>query len=103
MIRSPNARTNQHRRPVLTQLDFAVAEHFELQRQSHLALSESFKQMAKNGWQIDDRAAIERNWRLAIDAARSALVIDPQDAYAGSEATDLQNRLDRFLASKSEL
>ncbi len=50
-----------------------------------------------------DRAAIERNWRLAIDEARSALTLDPQDAYAGSEVADLQNRLDRFLASESEL
>jgi tetratricopeptide (TPR) repeat protein len=67
---------------------------------AHLALCESYKQMAKNAWQpVADRAAIERNWRLAIDEARQALGLDPQDARAGSELADLQKRLDRFLAS----
>jgi tetratricopeptide (TPR) repeat protein len=65
---------------------------------AHLALSESFKQMAKNAWKTNDRAAIERNWELAIDAARRALVLDPQDARAASEVADLQKRLDKLRA-----
>jgi tetratricopeptide (TPR) repeat protein len=67
---------------------------------AHLALSESYKQMAKNAWRTDDRVAVGRNWKLAIDAARRALALDPLNTRAGSESTDLQERLDRFLASK---
>jgi hypothetical protein len=56
--------------------------------------------MAKNAWKTDDRPAVERNWKLAIDAARRALLLDPRDARAGHEVVDLQKRLDLLLASK---
>jgi tetratricopeptide (TPR) repeat protein len=69
---------------------------------AHLALSESYKQIAKNAWQTKDRVAVERNWKRAIDAARRALVLDPLNVRAGSEVTDLQKRLDQLLASKPE-
>jgi hypothetical protein len=69
---------------------------------AHLALSTAFTQMAKNAWKIDDRAAVERNWRLALEEARRALVLDPQDARAANEVADLQKRLDLLLASKPE-
>jgi hypothetical protein len=58
--------------------------------------------MAKNAWHPEDRTAIERNWRLALDEARRALMLDPQEPHAGSEVADLQKRLDLFLASNSE-
>ena len=60
----------------------------------------SFTQMAKNAWNIYDRAAVERNWKLALDEARRALVLDPQDARADVQVADLQKRLDLLLASK---
>jgi serine/threonine protein kinase/tetratricopeptide (TPR) repeat protein len=67
---------------------------------AHFALRAAFTQMAKNAWKIEDRTAVERNWRLALDEARRALVLDPQDARAASEVADLQKRLDLLLASK---
>ena len=67
---------------------------------AHLALSTAFTQMAKNAWKTDDQAAVEQNWRLALDEARRALVLDPQDARAGAQVADLQRRLDLLLASK---
>ena len=69
---------------------------------THLALSESYKHIVKNAWQTEDRAAVEQNWKLAFDAARRALVIDPLNTRAGSEVTELQRRLDLLLESKSE-
>ena len=44
----------------------------------HLVLCASFKQMAKNAWKIHDHSSVERNWKLAIDEARRALVLDPE-------------------------
>jgi tetratricopeptide (TPR) repeat protein len=67
---------------------------------AHLALCESFTQRAKNAWKPFDRAVVERNWKLAIDEARRALVLDPQNARAGAQVADLQKRLDLLLASK---
>jgi serine/threonine protein kinase len=49
---------------------------------AHLALSLAFVQFAKNAWPINDRAAIERNLSLALEEARQALHLDPQDARA---------------------
>jgi eukaryotic-like serine/threonine-protein kinase len=69
---------------------------------AHYALCESFKQMAKNAWQINDSPAIERNYKLALDEAHRAFVLDPLDARAAREVADLQRRLDVFLASKPE-
>lgn len=68
---------------------------------AHLAMSESHKNMAKNACRTDDHVAIERNWKLAIDAARRAQVLDPLNTRAASEAADIQKRLDRHLASKA--
>jgi hypothetical protein len=58
--------------------------------------------MAKNAWSIDDRVAVERNWRLALDEARRASALDPQDTHAAGKVADLQSRLDQFLASRPE-
>jgi hypothetical protein len=69
---------------------------------AHLALCAALTQMAKNAWQTDDLAAVEQNWKLAIDEARRALVLDPQDARAVNEVANLQKRLDLLLASKPQ-
>jgi len=69
---------------------------------AHLALCASFIQMAKNAWQTDDRLAVERNWKLALDEAHRALLLDPHDARACTQVVDLQKRIDRLLASKPE-
>jgi hypothetical protein len=65
---------------------------------AHMALCASFTQMAKNSWKLNDRRAIRRNWTLALDEARTALMLDPQDAWAGAQVSDLRKRLDQFLA-----
>jgi hypothetical protein len=65
---------------------------------SHVLLSEAFTQVAKNAWQSDDRAAIERNWKLALGCAHQALDIDPRDVHAAAQAADIALRLDRFQA-----
>jgi hypothetical protein len=69
---------------------------------AHMALCASFTQMAKNAWRPYDRRAIRRNWTRALDEARKALVLEPQDAWAGAQVADLRKRLDQFLASKPE-
>jgi hypothetical protein len=79
-----------------------LVARYPRQSAAHLALCTSFTQMAKNSWQTEDRAAVERNWKLAIDEARRALVLNPQNARAGAQVADLQKRLDLLLASKPE-
>lgn len=69
---------------------------------AHLALSQAFVQFAKNAWQINDRAAIERNWKLALDEARQALVLYPQNINARREVADLERRLHDLLAPQRE-
>jgi serine/threonine protein kinase len=73
------------------------------QPNAHLSLCEAFVQRAKNAWQLDDRAAVERNWKLAIDEASQALRLNPQNARAGHLATDLQRRLNDLLAPLREI
>jgi eukaryotic-like serine/threonine-protein kinase len=80
-----------------------LVERYPAQSRPHLAMCESFKQMAKNARHPEDRAAVEKYLTLAIEEARQALVLDSRDARAASEVADLQKRLDLFLASKSEL
>ena len=55
---------------------------------AHLAVSLSFFQRAKDAWQTDDRAAVEQNWKRALDESRQALVLDPgEDARAYKSPT----------------
>ena len=56
------------------------------QAAAHLCLSEAFSQRAKNAWRSDDRVAIERNLRLALDESRQALRLDPR--MSGREPCD---------------
>jgi serine/threonine protein kinase len=79
-----------------------LVERYPTQPAAHMALCASFTQMAKNSWTPYDRRAIRRNWTLAVEQARRALVLDPQDAWAGAQVADLRKRLDQFLAAKAE-
>jgi tetratricopeptide (TPR) repeat protein len=69
---------------------------------SHLALALSFAQIAKNAWQTDDRATVARNWKLALDEASRAALLDPRDARAAHEVAQLRNRLDRLASPQPE-
>ncbi len=70
---------------------------------AYLALSGAFMQMAKHAWATEDRLAVARNWTLALDEARRALVLDPQNARASAQVGDLQRRLDLLVASNPDL
>jgi tetratricopeptide (TPR) repeat protein len=93
------ARRTAHRTLAFARL--LVSTHPD-QSPAHVALSLAFTQIAKNAWQIDDRSAIERNWKLALEEARQALRLDPHDARAQREVTGLQRRLDELLAPHVE-
>jgi hypothetical protein len=67
-----------------------------------MALCVAFQQRTKNAWRIHDRAAIERNWRLALDAARHALILDPHNDQARYQVTDLERRLHDLRASQRQ-
>jgi tetratricopeptide (TPR) repeat protein len=64
---------------------------------AYLALSEAYTQLSKNAWQTDDRAAVERNLRSALDAAVQAQVLDPNSELARFKADGLQRRLKDLL------
>ena len=66
---------------------------------AHLALSEAFRQSAKDAWETIDRAAVERNWRQALDEARQGLLRDAQDTRANDDTADLERRLRDLSAS----
>ena len=68
------------------------------QTAAHLALCVAFQQRTKNAWRTNDRADIERNWRLALSEARQALILDPQNDQARYQVTDLERRLKDLLA-----
>jgi serine/threonine protein kinase len=69
---------------------------------AHLALKEAFKQRAKDAWQLDDRGAVERNWKLALAEARQALVLDPKNVHARHDVPDLERRLNDLIVPKRE-
>jgi hypothetical protein len=97
-------RTDEARRSTGRMYAFArlLVARFPSRPVAHMALCDAFTQMAKNAWKPYDRRAIRRNWTLAFDEARKALVLDPQDAWAGAQVADLRKRLDQFLAAKPE-
>jgi hypothetical protein len=67
---------------------------------THLALSEAFRQLAKDAWEVNDRNAVERNWNQALDEARRAWSCDPHDVRARDEVTVLERKLGDLGASK---
>jgi tetratricopeptide (TPR) repeat protein len=68
---------------------------------AHLALSEAHIQLYKNAWQTDDLAAVERDMRLALDAALRAQLLDPNSELARLKVDGLQRRLKDLGASPS--
>jgi tetratricopeptide (TPR) repeat protein len=74
---------------------FLVARYPD-QTGAHLALSEAYVQLHKNAWRSEDRAAVLRYLRLSIDAAKQALVLDPDNAIARNRSVDLRRRLDKM-------
>lgn len=46
------------------------------QATAHLALSMAFEEFAKNAWPVNDRSAIERDWKLALEEAHRAVDFD---------------------------
>jgi hypothetical protein len=79
-----------------------IAARYPSRPEAHLALGAAFVQRAKNAWQVDDRGAIERNWKLALHEARQALLLDPQNALARRDVTELQRRLNDLLTPQRE-
>ena len=47
---------------------------------AHLMLCAALTQMAKQCWETNDLVSVERNWTLAIQSAREAVRLDPQNA-----------------------
>ncbi len=69
---------------------------------AHLSLSKAFQQKVKNAWRLEDRAAIERNLKLALAEARQALFLDPQNVQVRQEVSVLKQRLNDLLAPQKE-
>ena len=63
-----------------------------------MALSHAYIQIHKNAWQTGDRAAVERYLKLAVDAARHALRLDPDNEIIRRHLADYRQRLDDLLS-----
>jgi eukaryotic-like serine/threonine-protein kinase len=70
------------------------------QASAHIAVGEAFSQLHKNAWQTDDRVAVERTLKLALDAALQALALDPQNAMAFAHVEARRRRLKDLTASR---
>jgi hypothetical protein len=57
--------------------------------------------MAKDAWGHDDRPAVERHYRLALEAMDRAHALDPRDEDARSMAALRRKRLTDLLAGSS--
>jgi hypothetical protein len=68
------------------------------QAMAHWALSWAYIEIHKNAWQTKDWAAIEKYLKLGVDAARHALVLDPDNALLRRHLADYQQRLDNLLS-----
>ena len=98
-----NATTAVSIRPVgsptvcmLSPVDWPV--RYPNQAAAHWAVSQAYIQIYKNAWQTDDRAAVERYLKLAVEAARHAVVLDPDNAIARRHLGACQKRLDNLLS-----
>jgi tetratricopeptide (TPR) repeat protein len=67
---------------------------------AHLALGEAFAQLQKNASQIGDRPVVERNLKLALDAALDALALDPKNEMARFIADKRRRRLRDLMAGR---
>jgi serine/threonine protein kinase len=68
---------------------------------AHLSLSEGYTAMYKNAWQTDDMEAVERNMRLALDAALQAQSLDPTNGWARSLVDRRQRGLKELLSGRA--
>jgi tetratricopeptide (TPR) repeat protein len=67
---------------------------------AHLALSEAFRQSAKDAFQNHDLGAAECNWQRALDEVRQAMRLDSRDSRARDRAADLEERLRKLLRAR---
>ena len=67
---------------------------------AHLALSEAFFQRQKNAWQTQDRAAVEQNLKLALDASLRSVALDPRNEIARFHVEARRRRLKDLLAAR---
>ena len=56
-------------------------------------MGQAYAQFGKNAWQVDDRAAVERNLRLSVDATQRALALDPDNDVARKALALREGRL----------
>jgi hypothetical protein len=70
---------------------------------AHLAYCKAFIQSAKDGFQAEDLAAVERNWTRGLNESRQALVVDPQDARSQKEVVGLEQKLRQLAGSHQKL
>jgi eukaryotic-like serine/threonine-protein kinase len=82
---------------LVTDRMLALARHLVVshpdQPNSHLALSQAYRQMYKNAYDSDDQSAVEANMRFARDAAEAALRLAPGNEIVRQEVEDLGRRL----------
>ena len=65
---------------------------------AHLAMSDAYVQVYKNAWRDNDRVAIERNLRRALDEARQALALDSTSSHATRTVAEYERRLQGLVA-----
>jgi serine/threonine protein kinase/tetratricopeptide (TPR) repeat protein len=82
----------------LMELARRLVARYPNQAAAHWVLGHAYNQMHKNAWKTDDRAAVERYLKLAVDAAHRAAVLDPDNAVVRYHLTDWQERLRNLLS-----
>jgi hypothetical protein len=60
-------------------------------------LADSFEQVGKNAWRVNDRATIELSLRQAIEANLRAVGLTPYDEVARHQLERRQRKLDDLL------
>jgi hypothetical protein len=69
---------------------------------AHLAISEAFRQSAKDAFATNDINTVERNWKWALDEARQAVLLDPRDACARDNVVVLERKLRGLVAPQRD-
>lgn len=75
-----------------------LVERHPNQPHAHVALSQAYSQIYKNAWRVEDREAVERNLRLALEAAQRAQALHPDNGLALTQVTRLQRGLKDLLS-----
>ena len=79
--------------------DILVARHPD-RSVPHLIMTMVYSQYAKEGWESKDRSAVKRYWNLALEEARRAMALDPQETRAHVELKNYECRLNKLMASE---